>query len=144
MLWISPENLYYRSPAARGDGAVTRKRPVCEGSMAALLPAPPCPARMLWQSRCPGIACASQKSPAAPTKRPVAWARREARPAVNGSIATREEHSPTAATPMDVVVEDLRFLSERTGVDLLTPLQEVKEVHDQVCVPPFCSNAGMK
>jgi hypothetical protein len=40
---------------------------------------------------------------------------------------------------MDLVVEDLRFLSERTGVDLLTPLQEVKEVHDQVCVPPATS-----
>ncbi len=107
--------------------------------MAAFLPAPPSPAQMLRQLRCPGIACASQQSPAAPAKRPVAWTKREAKTAVAGPTGTREEHNLTAATPMDLVVEDLRFLSERTGVDLLTPLQEVKEVHDQVCVPPATS-----
>jgi hypothetical protein len=33
---------------------------------------------------------------------------------------------------LDVLVEDLRFLQAKTGLDLLTPLLEVKEVHDQV------------
>ena len=104
--------------------------------MAAHLPALPSPARLLRQHRASNIAFASQQTPTAPVKRAVAWGTREARPGVPAPPAMQEERScATATTPMDVVVEDLRFLQARTGLDLLTPLQEVREVHDQVRSP---------
>lgn len=105
--------------------------------MAAHMPALPSPARLLRQHRASGIACASQQTPVAPVKRTMAWGPRQGAPA---PPAMQEERSmPTISSPMDVVVEDLRFISQRTGLDLLTPLQEVLEAHDQVTITPSFS-----
>ena len=103
--------------------------------MAGLLPPLPAPTRLLRETRSTRIASAGQQAPSAPSKRALTWGAGEARPASTGRTLTAQEQHLTAASPMDVVVEDLRFLQAKTGLDLITPLQEVKEVHDQVFAP---------
>lgn len=36
------------------------------------------------------------------------------------------------SSPIDIIVRDCRFLQQHTGVDLLTTLAPVRDVHDQV------------
>ena len=50
---------------------------------------------------------------------------------------TKQQQVGSASSPLDILVGDIRYLSERTGVDLLTTLAPVKDVHDQV--PPTAS-----
>ena len=102
--------------------------------MAGLLPSLPGPVRLLRQLRSSRVASAGQQASSAPSKRALTWGAGEARPDSNGPTSFAQDDQLTAASPMDVVVEDLRFLQAKTGLDLITPLQEVKEVHDQVCV----------
>lgn len=87
------------------------------------------PARFLRTPRATGVVTASQQAPAAPSKRASVG---EHLSRTRGSTSVSSDQDTVAATPLDVLVEDLKFLQAKTGLDLLTPLQEVKEVHDQV------------
>lgn len=42
-----------------------------------------------------------------------------------------EQH---CSTPLDVVLRDIRYVQERTGLDIISRLAPVRDVHDQVTV----------
>lgn len=101
------------------------------GSSAQFTQALPGLSRAGKQGRGCGLAAVSQQAPIA----------HPMRTGTRGTSAHKSSQEPqileqqsTLNTPLDVLTDDLRFLQAKTGLDLLTPLQEVKEVHDQVCL----------
>lgn len=89
------------------------------------------PVQVLQTKKCRGggSAAASQQSVVAAPMRTATRGTSEHKS--NRKPQSLEQQS-SLSTPLDVLAEDLRFLEAKTGLDLLTPLQEVKEVHDQV------------
>ncbi len=53
--------------------------------------------------------------------------------------ATAQEQQQQLATPLDVLLRDCRYLHERTGLDLISTLAPVRDVHDQVLLPFLCN-----
>ncbi len=100
------------------------------GSWAQYSPAFPGIIRHSRQCRGTGLAAASQQAPVAPALRTGTRGTSEHK---SGKMPATLEQQSGPNTPLDVLTDDLRFLQAKTGLDLLTPLQEVKEVHDQVC-----------
>ena len=43
-----------------------------------------------------------------------------------------KEQEPHLQTPLEILRSDVRFIEEYTGVDLLSTLAPVRDVHDQV------------
>jgi hypothetical protein len=64
--------------------------------------------------------------------------------------SSRNEQQAEGSSPLDVIRNDFSFLGDRTGLDLLAPLDAVAGAHDDVsrtlccrcsCHPGFCSGA---
>ena len=108
------------------------------GSSAQFTPALFGPSRPSKQSRGCGVAAVSQQAPVASPMR--TGTRGTSEQKSNRKPLSLEQQS-ALNTPLDVLTDDLRFLQAKTGLDLLTPLQEVKEVHDQVLLLKNCINS---
>ncbi|CAK0782545.1 hypothetical protein CVIRNUC_005763 [Coccomyxa viridis] len=80
--------------------------------------------------RC-GVQIAQQRSKRL-SQGPTSWGTGELKSADISTLDFSPGSAGTSATPLDVLLDDVRFLEAKTGLDLMTPLQEVKEVHDQV------------
>ena len=52
--------------------------------------------------------------------------------AIRPHKAVKDHAQQQPATPMDVLLRDCQYLHERTGVDLISTLAPVRDVHDQV------------
>ena len=107
--------------------------------MAGLLPSPPMPAlpSSFRLPRFHNVACSAQmtqQTSKRPTQSPVSWDTRELKSADMSRPDSKPESLSATTTPFDVLLDDVRFLEAKTGLDLMTPLQEVKGVHDQVCL----------
>ena len=92
--------------------------------------------------RC-GAQIAQQRS-TKPSQGPASWGTGELKSANISTVDLRPGSAGTSATPLDVLLDDVRFLEAKTGLDLMTPLQEVKEAHDQVCCPAFALHAPVR
>ncbi len=105
--------------------------------MAGLLPSPPMPAlpSSFRPPRLHSVACSAQMTQQRskrPTQSPASWDSGELKSADMSRRDFKAESLSTTTTPFDVLLDDVRFLEAKTGLDLMTPLQEVKGVHDQV------------
>ncbi len=106
--------------------------------MAGRLAAPVLPAlpNSLRHARLQGVACHAQM--AQQTSKQAAqclasWGTGELKSADISRTGSKPESLSASSTPLDVLLDDVKFLEAKTGLDLMTPLQEVKGVHDQVC-----------
>ena len=105
------------------------------GRLAApLLPALP---SSLRQARLHSVACNAQMAQQT-SKRPAqslaSWGTGELKSVDMSRTGSKPDSLSMRTTPLDVLLDDVRFLEAKTGLDLMTPLQEVKGVHDQVCL----------
>ena len=85
--------------------------------------------------RLQSVACSAQMTQQKnkrPTQSPASWDIGELKSADMSRPDSKAESLSTTTTPLDVLLDDVRFLEAKTGLDLMTPLQEVKGVHDQV------------
>ena len=101
---------------------------------APLLPALP---SSLRQIRLHSVACnaqMAQQTSNQPAQSLASWGTGELKSANISRTGSKPESLSTTTTPLDVLLDDVKFLEAKTGLDLMTPLQEVKGVHDQVCV----------
>ena len=81
------------------------------------------------------IAChvqTTQQTAKRPAQGPASWGTGELESANISSAESRTGSLSATTTPLDVLLDDVKFLEAKTGLDLMTPLQEVKGVHDQV------------
>ena len=105
------------------------------GRLAApLLPALP---SSLRHARLQGVAChaqMAQQTSKQAAKSLASWGTGELKSADISRTGSKPESLSTSTTPLDVLLDDVKFLEAKTGLDLMTPLQEVKGVHDQVCL----------
>lgn len=98
-----------------------------------LLPALP---SSLRHARLHSVACKAQmaqQTSSQPAQGLASWGTGELKSADISRTGSRSELLSTTTTPLDVLLDDVKFLEAKTGLDLMTPLQEVKGVHDQVC-----------
>ena len=107
--------------------------------MAGRLAAPMLPAlpSSLRHARLQGVVCHAQM--AQQTSKHAArglasWGTGDLKSADISRTGSKPESLSSSATPLDVLLDDVKFLEAKTGLDLMTPLQEVKGVHDQVCL----------
>ena len=76
----------------------------------------------------------AQQTSNQPAQSLASWGTGELKSANISRTGSKPESLSTTTTPLDVLLDDVKFLEAKTGLDLMTPLQEVKGVHDQVCV----------
>lgn len=81
----------------------------------------------------------AQQTSKRPAQGPAGWGTGQ----LNSADISKAESQPASlsarTTPLDVLLDDVKFLQAKTGLDLMTPLQEVKGVHDQVCLIRQCT-----
>jgi hypothetical protein len=97
-----------------------------------LLPALPSSAR---PTRPQGISCnaqTAQQTSKRPAQGPAGWGTGHLKSADIRKAELQSGSLSARTTPLDVLLDDVKFLQAKTGLDLMTPLQEVKGVHDQV------------
>ena len=97
-----------------------------------LLPALP---STLRHARLQSVACnaqMAQQTSRQPAQGRASWGTGELKSADISRIGSKQESLSATTTPLDVLLDDVKFLEAKTGLDLMTPLQEVKGVHDQV------------
>ena len=104
-----------------------------------LLPALPSSVRLARSHSAVCHAHTAQQTSKRPTQGPAGWGTGQLNSADISKAESQQGSLSTRTTPLDVLLDDVKFLQAKTGLDLMTPLQEVKGVHDQVCLIRQCT-----
>lgn len=103
-----------------------------------LLPALPSSVRL---ARPQSVVCnvqTAQQTSKRPAQGSACWGTGQLKSADISKAESQPGSLSARTTPLDVLLDDVKFLQAKTGLDLMTPLQEVKGVHDQVCLIGQC------
>ena len=104
-----------------------------------LLPALPSSVRLARPQSVVCNAQTAQQTSKRPAQGPAGWGTGQLKSADISKADSQSGSLSARTTPLDVLLDDVKFLQAKTGLDLMTPLQEVKGVHDQVCLNGQCT-----